>query len=68
ILLGSTEWGISCEKLLGTETLTPAQIKWRKASGKRPWLAGMVKDKMCALIHAEELIKLLNSGMNIYGH
>lgn len=68
ILLGSTEWGLSCEKLLGTETLTPAQIKWRKVSGKRPWLAGMVKEKMCALIHAEELVKLLNSGMNIHGH
>ena len=68
ILLGSTEWGLSCEKLLGTETLTPEQIKWRKVSGKRPWLAGMVKEKMCALIHAEELVKLLSSGMNIHGH
>ncbi|MBI9060302.1 MAG: chemotaxis protein CheW [Labilibaculum sp.] len=68
ILLGSTEWGLSCEKLLGTETLTPADIKWRKVSGKRPWLAGMVKEKMCALIHAQELVKLLNSGINIHGH
>jgi len=68
ILLGSTEWGLSCEKLLGTETLTVEQIKWRKVEGKRPWLAGMVKEKMCALIHAEELVKLLNSGMNIHGH
>jgi purine-binding chemotaxis protein CheW len=67
ILLGSTEWGLSCEKLLGTETLTPDMVKWRKVSGKRPWLAGMVKEKMCALIHAEELIKVLNSGMNIHG-
>lgn len=68
ILLGSTTWGLSCEKLLGTEVLTSAQIKWRKVPGKRPWLAGMVKDKMCALIHAEELVRLLDSGMNIYGH
>ncbi len=68
ILLGATEWGLSCEKLLGTETLTTEQIKWRKVQGKRPWLAGMVKEKMCALIHAEELVKLLNSGMNIHGH
>ena len=68
ILLGSTEWGLSCEKLLGTEILTKDQIKWRKVSGKRPWLAGMVKDKMCALIHAQELIKLLKSGMDIHGN
>jgi len=68
ILLGSTAWGLSCEKLVGTEMLTPAQIKWRKVPGKRPWIAGMVKDKMCALIHAEELVRLLDSGINIYGH
>lgn len=68
ILLGSTKWGISCEKLMGTETLSRSQIKWRAVQGKRPWLAGMVKEKMCALIHAEELVKLLNSGMNIHGH
>lgn len=68
ILLGSTQWGLSCEKLLGTETLNKSQIKWREEQGKRPWLAGMVKERMCALIHAEELVKLLNSGMNIHGH
>lgn len=68
ILLGSTEWGLSCEKLLGTETLTRDQIKWRKVKGKRPWLAGMVKEKMCALIHAQELIKLLKCGMDIHGN
>ncbi|MEI6895880.1 MAG: chemotaxis protein CheW [Psychromonas sp.] len=68
VLLGSTKWGLSCEKLLGTETLSRSQIKWRTASGKRPWLAGMVKKKMCALIHAEELVKLLNNGMNVHGN
>lgn len=68
IVLGSTQWGLSCEKLLGTETLVHSQIKWRKSEGKRPWLAGMVKEKMCALIHATELVKLLNNGMNIHGN
>jgi len=68
ILLGSTQWGLSCEKLLGTESLKKSQIKWRESKGKRPWLAGMVKEKMCALIHAEQLVKLLNSGMNIHGN
>ena len=67
IVLGKTQWGLSCEKLMGTETLVKSQIKWRKSEGKRPWLAGMVKDKMCALIHVEELVKLLNNGMNIDG-
>jgi purine-binding chemotaxis protein CheW len=68
VILGETKWGLSCEKLLGTETITYAEVEWRKVSGKRPWLAGMIKDKMCVLIHAHELIKLLNNGMNIHGH
>jgi len=65
ILLGSTAWGLSCENLLGTETLNKDQIRWREEKGSRPWLAGMVKQKMCALIHAEELVKLLDQGMDI---
>ncbi|WP_409440027.1 chemotaxis protein CheW [Psychromonas sp. GE-S-Ul-11] len=65
ILLGSTAWGLSCEKLIGTETLNKDQIRWREEKGSRPWLAGMVKQKMCALIHAEELVKLLDQGMDI---
>lgn len=67
ILLGNSEWGLSCENLLGTQTLNQSEIKWRARKGDRPWLAGMVKDKMCALIHTDELVKLLNNGMNMYG-
>ena len=67
ILLGDTAWGLSCEKLLGTENLNKDQIRWRDKKGARPWLAGMVKQKMCALIHAKELVKLLDQGMDIRG-
>ncbi|WP_298941104.1 chemotaxis protein CheW [uncultured Psychromonas sp.] len=67
ILLGDTAWGLSCEKLLGTENLSKDQIRWRDKKGSRPWLAGMVKQKMCALIHAKELVKLLDQGMDIRG-
>ncbi|MEL0657967.1 chemotaxis protein CheW [Psychromonas arctica] len=67
ILLGDTAWGLSCEKLLGTENLNRDQIRWRDKKGSRPWLAGMVKQKMCALIHAKELVKLLDQGMDIRG-
>lgn len=67
VLLGSTAWGLSCEKLLGTENLTKDQVRWRDKKGSRPWLAGMVKNKMCALLHVDELIKLLNQGLDIRG-
>ncbi|MCE2595532.1 chemotaxis protein CheW [Motilimonas cestriensis] len=67
ILLGDTSWGLSCCNLIGTEKLTKDQVKWRHQEGKRPWLAGMVKKKMCALLHVSELVKLLSRGVNIEG-
>lgn len=59
ILLGGTYWGLACENLIGTELINRSQVKWRVKQGKRPWLAGMVKDQMCALLHTEELVNLL---------
>jgi purine-binding chemotaxis protein CheW len=67
VMLGETLWGIECHRLIGTETLRYDQIKWRDKPGKRPWLAGMVKEKMCALLHVQELLTLLQQGVNIDG-
>lgn len=67
VMLGESKWGLACDKLHGTETLTKQSIRWREKVGKRPWLAGMVKEKMCALIHVEELIKMLNAGLDVKG-
>lgn len=67
VMLGTTSWGLCCEKLIGTERLNENDVKWRKSPGKRPWLAGLIKQRMCALLHVDELIKLLNKGLNIDG-
>ncbi|GDY24182.1 chemotaxis protein W [Agarivorans sp. Toyoura001] len=67
VMLGETAWGLSCEKLFGTERLTRDDVKWRSEPGSRRWLAGMVKQKMCALVHVEELQKMLSEGVNIEG-
>ncbi|MCU4674938.1 chemotaxis protein CheW [Catenovulum sp. 2E275] len=64
IMLGESNWGLACEKLVNTVTLKQEDIKWRAAAGKRPWLAGLVKEKMCALLDVEQLITLLNKGLD----
>ncbi len=64
VMLGESHWGLACENLVSTDTLTPDEVKWRGASGKRPWLAGIVKDKMCALINVDALIALLEQGLD----
>lgn len=63
IMLGDSEWGLGSEKLVNTVTLNKNDVKWRQANAKRPWLAGMVKDKMCALLDVDELISMLNNGL-----
>lgn len=64
INLGKTPWGLTCEKLINTVELNKSDVKWRSNSGKRPWLAGMVKEKMCALINVAELVKMLKAGLS----
>lgn len=63
IMLDDSGWGLACESLITTTALQPDDVKWREAHGKRPWLAGMVKEKMCALINVQQLIKLLDKGL-----
>lgn len=65
VMLGESQWGLAASQLMGTELLSTDQINWRTQAGKRPWLAGMVKEKMCALIHVEELIVMLKAGLDV---
>lgn len=63
IMLGDSAWGLASDKLVNNVTLNKSDIQWREAQGKRPWLAGMVKERMCALIDVEQLISMLNNGL-----
>jgi len=65
VMLGESFWGLACGELQGTELLDCDNVRWREQVGKRPWLAGMVKDKMCALIHVEALVAMLNAGLDV---
>jgi purine-binding chemotaxis protein CheW len=62
-MLGDSGWGLACEELVNTVTLQTDDVKWRDMDGKRPWLAGMVKEKMCAMLDVKQLIKMLNKGL-----
>ncbi len=64
IMLSESEWGLSSNSLINTIELNKSDVKWRQSDHKRPWLAGMVKERMCALIDVKQLIDLLNAGLN----
>jgi len=64
ITLNDSPWGLLCEELVTSEPLQPQSIQWRKeTNNKRPWLAGVVRDRMCALLDVNALITLLDKGL-----
>ncbi len=65
VMLGQSSWGLASNQLMGTETLNGDEVCWREKVGKRPWLAGIVKEKMCALIHVKALVEMLNAGLDV---
>lgn len=62
IMLGKSSWGLACESLVNTIALEQDDVKWRATEGKRPWLAGLIKQHMCALLDVEAMIALLAQG------
>lgn len=65
IMLNDSDWGLAAEHLVDTVTLQHDDVKWLDNPSKRKWLAGLVKDKMCALLDVDSLIDLLEDGVNI---
>lgn len=64
ITLSDSNWGLLCEELVDSEPLQPDAIQWRNGPNqKRPWLAGVVRDRMCALLDVNALITLLDKGL-----
>lgn len=65
IMLGTSNWGLTCESLINTFSLEQDEVKWRETDGKRPWMAGLIKKHMCALVDVDAMINLLNRGQDI---
>jgi len=66
IMLNDSSWGLMAEHLVDTVVLRQDEVKWLDSANKRPWLAGLVKEKMCALLDVSALIKLLDEGSGIH--
>ncbi|MFQ6370344.1 chemotaxis protein CheW [Shewanella sp. YIC-542] len=63
VVLENSNWGLACEALVNTVKVNKSQVSWRGAAGKRPWLAGVVKEQMCGILHVRALIEMLNAGL-----
>ncbi|QYK03936.1 chemotaxis protein CheW [Shewanella zhangzhouensis] len=63
VLLEDSNWGLACESLVNSVRIKQSQVNWRTTAGKRPWLAGVVKEQMCGILNVRALIQMLNAGL-----
>ena len=63
VLLEGSNWGLTCESLVNAVKINKSQVNWRSQAGKRPWLAGVVKEQMCGILHVQALVEMLDAGL-----
>jgi purine-binding chemotaxis protein CheW len=59
IHLNNSDWGLACDNVAQSFTLSPQQVRWRTSRSQRPWLAGTVIEQMCALLDVQSMANLL---------
>lgn len=62
VQMGDGRWGLACHSADRAVMLEPDQIRWSGAERRRPWLLGMIKEHLCALLDGDEFIKYLDNG------
>jgi purine-binding chemotaxis protein CheW len=50
VSINGVPWGLAVDSVNQPISLMPDDVKWRGNRSKRPWLAGTLKDHMCALL------------------
>lgn len=60
LVVGDGRWALSCSRVGEVVRLTPGEVKWRTAKGQRPWLAGTVRERLCAVMDTEAFAAMLD--------
>ncbi|MBA1149564.1 chemotaxis protein CheW [Ectothiorhodospiraceae bacterium WFHF3C12] len=60
LVVGDGRWAMSCTRVGDVVRLKPGEVKWRTARGQRPWLAGTVREKLCAVMDTEAFADMLD--------
>jgi len=59
VSINGVPWGLAVDSVNQPISLQPEDVKWRSDRSKRPWLAGTVKDHMCALLDIPQIGQIL---------
>jgi len=63
ILLEDGKFGLAADSISQVLSLEAEDVRWRSVHSKRPWLAGTVIEKMCALLEMDLLCEQLRAGL-----
>lgn len=61
VVLGDSHWALAVNNADQSVNLQPADVRWRQTLGKRPWLAGTVLERLCALLDVDVLVDMLDA-------
>jgi len=50
VSINGVPWGLAVDSVNQPISLEPEAIRWRTDRTKRPWIAGIIKEQMCALL------------------
>lgn len=59
VSINGVPWGLAVDSVNQPISLLPDEVKWRTDRSKRPWLAGTVKEHMCALLDIPRIGQML---------
>jgi len=59
VSINGVPWGLAVDSVNQPIRLMPDDVKWRGNRSNRPWLAGTVKDHMCALLDIPRIGQML---------
>ncbi len=65
ILIDEGRYGLACDELVDVLKLGHKDVRWRGDRTNRPWLAGTLIDKMCALIDVDQFVVKLKEGIKL---
>jgi len=62
LLIDDGNWGLACNDIGEVVDLNKTDVRWRTDASKRPWLAGTVSARLCALLDTDVMATMLSEG------
>ncbi len=62
VLIDDGRWGLVCNSTSRVMRISEDDVNWRDDTRKRPWLAGTIREHLCALMDVKEFSQWLDKG------